>query len=376
MEISHTQFQEVIQRCYDTKVPVDIKGATGIGKSEVIKQKAKQIAEQKKKKFIEWNEINSVEKRKLLTDAKDKFLFVDIRLSQLDPTDLKGLINFKDEFVEWKPQLLWMILSNPEADGIVFFDEANLASPSVLAACYQIINDRQCGENPISKDVLFISAGNQISDKAHVYDEPAPLKNRRLNYILRNPYMDAKAKDDWGKWAAEHDINPGIISFLYFKPSYLHKFDKNSKESAFPTPRGWVRASKLITGIDDIETIRILMAGNVGEGVAAEYISYLKVSHKINIRELLKDPELVKQYTQLDMKFSIVSGITEIFKNDQSITEQAIMVCNYMEPDFGMYMLRMMKGYYKNDFSSLLMKTMNKMNNNKEIYDRLKKYMC
>jgi MoxR-like ATPase len=221
MEINHRIFRNVLQRCYETKVPIDVKGKTGIGKSWVIKEQAQEIAKQKKKKFCEWNELSSEEKRGLLTNFKDIFLFVDIRLSQLDPTDLKGLINFQDDFVEWKPQLLWKILSMPGADGIVFFDEANLAPPSVLAACYQIINDRQCGENPISKDVLFVSAGNSLSDKAHVFDEPAPLKNRRLNYVLADPFMDATAEEDWGKWAADNGIIPSIISFLYFKPCSL-----------------------------------------------------------------------------------------------------------------------------------------------------------
>lgn len=375
MEISHETFGNVIVRCYDTKVPIDIKGKTGIGKSEVIKTKAKTIAKEKKKWFVEWNELGSEGKRELLKNMKDVFLYVDIRLSQMDPTDLKGLVNFNDDFVEWKPQLLWKILSNPEADGIVFFDEANLAPPSVLSAMYQVINDRQSGELPIAKDVLFISAGNTLDDKAHVYDEPAPLKNRRLNYTLKEPFMDAKAKDDWGKWAADNDVLPSIISFLYFKPSYLHRFDKKSKEASFPTPRGWVRCSKLIKDVDDIEMVRVLMAGSVGEGVTAEFISFQKLTKKIDFRELLKNPESVKQYTELDMKFSIVSGVSELFKNDNNIMDKAIMLCYHMEPEFGIYMLRIMSGYYKGNFVSLMSKSIKTHENEKMIFDKLYKYL-
>ena len=373
MEISHEMFGKIVEICYEKKVPIDIKGKTGIGKSQVIKQKAKEIAKKKNKEFVEWNEVR--DKGKLLENISKYFLFGDLRLSQMDPTDLKGLVNFKDNYVEWVPNILWLILSHPEADGIVFFDEANLAPPSVLAAMYQVINDRQSGELPISKNILLISAGNTLDDKAHVHDEPAPLKNRRINYVLKEPFMDAQSKEDWGKWAANNNIDSSIISFLYFKPSYLHKFDKNSTEASFPTPRAWVKCSELIQGVDNKEILYGLISGSVGEGVAAEYQSFLKVTQKIDFRELLKNPKTVEKYNQLDMKFAVVSGVSELFKNDNKILGQAVSLCHYMDPDFGMYMMRIIKGYYKGDFPTLLRESIKELKNEKEVFDRMYKYL-
>ena len=167
MEVGHKEFAKLVARCYERKVPLDVKGATGIGKSWVVKDEAQKIANQKKKKFVEWNEISDDQKRQLLKPEliNKAFIFADIRLSQMDPSDLRGLPSLEGNTVEWKPNLIWKVLSNPEADGIVFFDEMNLSCPSIQASAYQIINDHQIGEIAISKNVFMISAGNRLCFK-------------------------------------------------------------------------------------------------------------------------------------------------------------------------------------------------------------------
>jgi len=47
MEVNHKMLGVMVKRCYETKTPIDVKGATGIGKSWVIKEKAKEIAKEK-----------------------------------------------------------------------------------------------------------------------------------------------------------------------------------------------------------------------------------------------------------------------------------------------------------------------------------------
>jgi len=356
MEINHKQFAKLVKRCYEKKIPLDVKGATGIGKSWVVKDVAKEIATQKKKKFCEWNEMNDVEKRSLLEpdQAKEHFIFADIRLSQMDPSDLRGLPNLHGNVVEWKPNLIWKVFSDPKADGIVFFDELNLAPPSIQASAYQIVNDHQIGELTIGKDVSIISAGNRLSDRANVFEEPAPLKNRRINVTLTTPFIDEASPDDWGKWGADNGIGPAIIGFLYWKPSYLFRFDEKLKDPSFPTPRMWHKTSILIDGVTNLDDMRIMVAGAVGEGVAKEFIAFQKLKQKINLRDLLKHPEKVADIKELDMKYSIVSGIAELYKQDQKILDDTIGVGMNMEPEFSMFLLRVVKGFAKNNFAAQL----------------------
>lgn len=356
MEINHKEFGKVILRCNERKIPLDIKGATGIGKSWVVKEKAKEIAKKSEKKFIEWNELSAENKRALLKpDLISKaYIFVDIRLSQMDPSDLRGLPNLQGNTVEWKPNLIWKVLSNPQAEGIVFFDEMNLSTPSIQASSYQIINDYQIGELAISKGIFMVSAGNRLSDRANVFDEPAPLKNRRINVTLKEPFMDEKSSDDWGKWGSSNGILPSIIAFLYWKPSYLYRFDEKNKDPSFPTPRMWHKTSKLIEGINDLKEVRILLGGAVGEGIAKEFIAFQKLKQTINLKDLLKHPEKAAEIKELDIKYSVVSGISELYKSDPKILNEMIGVGIHMEPEFSMFMLRIAKGFSQSNFATQL----------------------
>lgn len=357
MECTHKELNTLINRCYHTKISLDIKGATGIGKSFIAKEVAKEIAKGKNKEFVEWNEINDNQKRELLDPeiVKTKFLFMDIRLSQMDPSDLRGLPDLHGDFVEWKPNLCWKVVSIPGADGIIFFDEFNLAAPSIQASAYQIINDHQISELAISKDVMVISAGNRISDKANVFDEPAPLKNRRVNVVLKNPVMDESSEErDWGKWASVNGVVPSIIGFLYWKPSYLFTFDPKSRDASFGTPRMWQRCSDMIKGVTDMSEVKMFMGGCVSDGIAREYISFQKLKAKIDLKDLLKHPEKMQKITELDIKYSVVSGIAELYQSDNKILNDILGLTEFMQAEFSMFLLRICKAFAKKNFASQL----------------------
>src|SRR5665648_131689 len=96
---------KVVSHLIEKKLPVFVWGAPGIGKSSIVKQIAKE----------------------------KNLAFIDLRLSLLDPTDLKGIPFFNAETKEgiWaKPSFL---PSDPDIKGILFLDEINTAPPAVQA---------------------------------------------------------------------------------------------------------------------------------------------------------------------------------------------------------------------------------------------------
>ena len=98
--------------------PVMLWGAPGVGKSDMVGQVAVQHA----------------------------VPVIDVRLSQMEPTDLRGIPFKNDHKVEWAiPAMLPDIDVHGEA-GILFIDEITSAPPSVSAAAYQLILDRRLGE--------------------------------------------------------------------------------------------------------------------------------------------------------------------------------------------------------------------------------------
>ncbi len=205
-------------------------GPPGIGKSSIVSQIARE------------HEID----------------FVDVRLSQLAPTDLRGLPVAEDGISKWFP---------PEflprsGKGILFLDELNMAPPAMQGVAQQLILDRRVGSYTVPDGWYVWAAGNRKEDRAAVFDMPAPLANRFLHLEVQSDFDSFKA------YALEKRLHEQIIAFLSFRSTLLHKIDPH--QPAFPTPRSWEMASALhYVGLD--------IAPAVGTGATAEFTAYLQV---------------------------------------------------------------------------------------------------
>jgi MoxR-like ATPase len=71
---------------------------------------------------------------------------IDIRLSQMEPSDLRGIPFRVGERVEWAIPAILPHAERHGARGILFLDEITSAPPAVSAAAYQLILDRRLGE--------------------------------------------------------------------------------------------------------------------------------------------------------------------------------------------------------------------------------------
>lgn len=89
--------------------------------------------------------------------AQDYDLDVDVRLSQLAPTDLRGLPVAKNGISKWYP---------PEflprnSKGILFLDELNMAPPAMQGVAQQLILDRRVGSYTVPEGWYVWAAGNR-----------------------------------------------------------------------------------------------------------------------------------------------------------------------------------------------------------------------
>jgi hypothetical protein len=309
--------------------PFFIHGAPGIGKSDSVRAAAKQLAEEK---GLEYHEGKLDEK---------KFCLVDVRVSQLDPSDLRGIpfpegANTKWLIPSWLPT---------SGEGVIFFDELNLAPPSIQASCYQLILDRRLGDYVLPTGWTILAAGNRAIDKANVFPMAAPLKNRFSHATLLVP-----SQEEWCDWALDNGIKPDIVAFLQFKPSMLFKFDANSKDDAFPTPRTWALASYMTEECENVEEESLIVSTCVGEGVSHEYQGFINLKRKVKIDELLKNPKKIKDLNTVGLKYSAISGLAEKYRGEnkpdprKKMLEKILAVVDHMEPEFGMFCLRLVKG--------------------------------
>lgn len=226
------QLQAYLNHLVKTQLQIStmIWGPPGIGKSSIVAQVARQ----------------------------HDFEFTDVRLSQLAPTDLRGLPVADAGVSKWYP---------PEflprgGKGIFFLDELNLAPPAMQGMAQQLILDRRVGSYEVPEGWFVWAAGNRKEDRASVFDMPAPLANRFLHLSVEPDFESFKA------YALTANIHEQILAFLSFRSSLLHKLDPH--QPAWPSPRSWEMASRLhAAGLE--------IAPAVGEGAAAEFAAYCQV---------------------------------------------------------------------------------------------------
>lgn len=347
LEIKHDQLSELIKEHYKNKLALFCWGTFGIGKSFSIRQTGEEIADDEGREFKDWNKLTNEDKKELFKNPDKYFVFIDVRLSEFDPSDIKGLPSLDgNDTIDWKIPKWAKFITLPDSDGILFFDEINLAPPLVQSSVYKIIYDRIIVENKINDNVLIIGAGNLTSDKAHTHEIPAPLRDRGSEVELKVP-----TADDWVmNFAVPNSIDSRIIAFLKYKESYLHKVDFTDKQK-FVTPRGWERVSILIKSMTDMGLIELLVCSAIGEGVAREFIAFLKVQNKVNLDAIIRDPRKLKDVKEISIKYLLTTTLAEKYsltKIDLKKISDVIMVLDEIDnPEFVALLLQLCSQYTK-----------------------------
>lgn len=322
-KINHEQFGKLIKLYYKQvsngkKIPLLAYGTFGVGKSAVTRQTAIEIAEQKGKKFVDWNSANLQEKEAIAQNPSEYFILMDIRLSEYDSSDIKGLPDFKgdDDTIIWKTPFWAKVVTHAESDGILFFDEINLATPLVISSTYKILYDRVIGENKINDKWFIMGCGNKDDDRAHTHELSAPVRDRGGEIELTSPSSEA-----WIDWAVDNNIDSRIIGFLSWKPSNLHAvdFDDNQK---FTTERGWERLNTLLNGVKDYKTMELVSGTAIGEGIAREYVAFCKIKDSVSLDEILKNPQLLKKVDEISTKYFLTTALGENYKKNKVKFEQ------------------------------------------------------
>lgn len=262
------------QRGYHT--PVMLWGPPGVGKSQIVAQVA---------------ENHGV-------------AIVDIRLSQMEPSDLRG-IPFKHEHkVEWAiPAMLPDATVHGES-GILFIDEITSAPPSVSAAAYQLILDRRLGEYRVPEHWAIVAAGNRQGDRGVTYSMPAPLANRFSHYEV-----DVNL-DDWAAWAYHHDIDERVIGFLRFRPDLLFDFNPEHNPVAFPSPRSWEFAHRALHKFgDQPELLPGGLEACVGKAAGVELFAFVQSLENLPDIDAIARGESQESPDEIDLQYAVASAL-------------------------------------------------------------------
>jgi transcriptional regulator of acetoin/glycerol metabolism len=204
-------------------------GAPGVGKSQAVRQLAKEIERRTGKKSN----------------------VVDVRLLLMNPVDLRGIptANADKTLAVWlKPHIFQMNESSAYVN-ILFLDEISAAPQSVQAAAYQITLDRVVGEHKLPENCIVIAAGNRLTDKSVAYKMPKALANRLCHIQVEADF------ESWRRWAIASGGNRRVIGFLSFKRNMLLA-DGDGDNLAYPTPRSWEMVSNILNSVnEDVDAV-------------------------------------------------------------------------------------------------------------------------
>ena len=253
--------------------------------------------------------------------ARDHRLkLIDLRLSQMLPEDLNGLPMRKGDKASFTPfdtfplegEELPLDENGESLEGwFIFLDEMTSATKPLQAAAYKLILDKMVGQFKLHPNVAMAAAGNKMTDKAVVNQLSTALQSRVIHYELSE---DARA---FNEYAHNNDIDFRIISFLSFLPSRLMDFRPDHNDRTFACPRTWEFLSRLIKDCNVDESIRPRVAGTIGNGVADEFITFVKEFDRIpKIEDIVKAPKSIPIPAEMSTKFATVSMLIEHLTED------------------------------------------------------------
>jgi hypothetical protein len=304
--------RRAVKKCFNKRRPMFLWGPPGIGKSEVVAD---------------------------ITAELGGFM-IDLRLGQMDPTDIRGIPFYNKELgkMDWAPPI-----DLPDAELasqypviVLFMDEMNSAAPAVQAAAYQLVLNRRIGKYRMPDNVVMIAAGNRESDKGVTYRMPTPLANRFVHVEMRADFVT------WQEWAVKNQIHKDVVGYLSFAKQDLYDFDAKSSSRAFATPRSWVFVSELLEDedLDDV-TATDLIAGTVGEGLAVKFQAHRKIAGKLpRAEDVLSGKEKELQVKEVSAMYSLVISLCYELKDALEVRKVADKEFHTMADNFFAYMMK------------------------------------
>jgi hypothetical protein len=256
--------------------PVMLWGPPGVGKSQIIAQVA----------------------------SRHAVPMIDIRLSQMEPSDLRGIPFRVDNRVEWAVPAMLPDAERHGPEGVLFLDEITSAPPSVSAAAYQLILDRRLGAYEVPDGWAIFAAGNRQGDRGVTYTMPAPLANRFSHFEIEANL------DDWVSWAYANGIDERLIGFLRFRPERLFDFDPAHNPVAFPSPRSWEFAHRALQKFGDSpELLLPTLQACVGPAAGLELNAFVENLERMPDLDAILRGEQVEVPREVDLQYAVASAL-------------------------------------------------------------------
>ena len=273
-----------------------------------------------------------------------RFGFIDLRASQLDPVDTRGLPSVDKErgVAQWLPFDVFPEVERDGESGIVLLEEFNSAPPSVQTSFYEFLFDRRIGKYELPDGWRVWACGNRDEDGGVTFQVPSPNANRFAQHILVEPTVE-----DYIENAQRTGIRLEVMAFLRWRNELLFTYDPANPVLNFATLRSWDNLSAICDAFEKEkgtlkDPLFLTCAQNcVGEGAGIEFYGFLDYFQKLpDLDSIIQDPEKAEVFSISDahINWAIVCGLFE--KADSKNAGQIIRYAMRMPPEFSVVLIR------------------------------------
>jgi MoxR-like ATPase len=296
-EMSIAQVEEHIEAAYMLKKAFLLIGDPGRGKSQIHESVARRIADEKGREYVNYFDTDDEERQAIMNNPANYFVFVDIRLADMDKSDMVGVPKMSDKpYTTYSPPQWVVILTTPGADGLLFLDEFNQGTKEVKDAAFKVCLDRVLGDKRMAKDVGVSAACNMGELYGNEPIAPANINRFGGGVLVVND-------DEWLAFAERKKLDETIIAFVRTDAEDV-LFKEPNGENPFVTPRQLEVISDYIKyfrvkfdkmraqgkHFDALEHIKLAAAGRAGTVWANKFDTFLEHIQSFDMKKILKNP--------------------------------------------------------------------------------------
>ena len=128
--------------------------------------------------------------------------------------------------------------------GILFLDEINCVSETLMPAMLQLLQSKQFGTHRLPEGWVIAAAGNPpaYNESARTFDT-VTMDRVRLLQIEADYHV-------WRDYAHEKGLHPAVLSYLELNPEHFFCVERHAHGRSFVTARGWEDLSQLLTSYE------------------------------------------------------------------------------------------------------------------------------
>lgn len=267
---------------------IAIFGRRGTGKTEISKQEIKK------------------------SGAKEVY----INLSVMERVDLGGYPDImgrnaaikeaQRKFVDFLLPQFYEPMLESNTPVVALLDEVDKADPSLWAPLLEFTQFRSINGRQLKNLAAVIMTGNLISEGGN---RPSlPLLDRAEKYLVE---ADATS---WLEWAGKSGkIHSSVTAYVYDHPKDLFGAVDPEDRYADPSPRGWARASEIISKGEDKGWNPVLLnkkvCGCVGKDAGIKYSSYFEHYQQLLplVEDIYRGQDVSSRYNALEPTKKLVA---------------------------------------------------------------------